>query len=181
MSEAISGEIVDGQGGIYLTIKGEDFECRRVSTTWQMMQYAEARKKSDVHIPDVPKGLPDTDPRMIRKAKAEEQRNIAGMNMLALLLETATVILKPHERERFRAFMDEVSASDEGLDQGELETAISNAISAVGGQGKEADRTSSAPSDGSQNTSENVRVISSNKVTRADGLPMANQFAHDAT
>lgn len=165
-TDVVTGTVVDGEGGIFLNIGDRQFECRKVSTTWQMMQYAKARKKVEtIHVPT---HLPEDDP---RRTEAEEKRNAAGMDMLALLLETAEVILKPRERESFASYMDELSMSEKGLDQGELEKAISAAISEVGGQGKAGENTSSQSSTTSANTSQNVRVISSNKVTGADALP----------
>jgi len=171
-------DIVDGEGGLYLTIRDEAFELRRVSINYQMMKFAVARRNADVHVPE---HLPEKDP---RRVKAEEKRNAAGMEIMALLLDATNILLKPHERDRFDQFMTELSMSDEGLKPGELEEAIGAAMAAVGGaeeKGKAPVNTSSDSSPGSENTKPNVRVISSRKVTPEDGLPRVNQFAHDAT
>lgn len=173
----VEGNVVDGQGGIFLTIRDEEFEIRRVSITYPMMKFAQARRKAEIRVPE---HLPKDDP---RRVKAEEKRNEAGMEIMALLLDATNILLKPSERDRFDQFMTELSMSDEGLKPGELETAISDAMATVGGadeQGK-AEDTSSTSSNGSPTTKPNVRVISSRKVTPEDGLPTTPQFVHDAT
>lgn len=150
--EALEGSI-DGEGGIYLSIRGEDFECRRVSISWQMMQFAKSQRAANITIP---KGLPDDSP---KRKELEEKRNEAGMKMMSLLLDSALILLKPHERERFETYMDEVS--EDGLELGELENAIGAVIAAAGGQEGKAEATTSTPSSASsQTTSENVRVVS---------------------
>lgn len=161
-SETVEGTVFDGEGGLYMTIRDEHFEIRQVSVNYPMMKFAQARRKSETHIP---KHLPEDDPR--RKA-AEEKRNEAGLEMMALLLDAIQILLKPRERERFDAFMTELSMSDEGLKNGELEAAIGQAMATVGeamDKGKAGDSSSSASSNSSPSTSENVRVISSNKAT----------------
>lgn len=144
---------IDGEGGIYLSIRGEDFECRRVSISWQMMQFAKAQRAANITIPSA---LPEDSP---KRKELEEKRNEAGMKMMSLLLDSALILLKPHERERFEQYMDEVS--EDGLELGELENAIGAVIAAAGGQEGKAGPTTSAPSSASsQTTSENVRVVS---------------------
>ncbi len=180
-TEVVTGSVVDGEGGIYLTVRDEAFEIRRVSISYPMMKFAQARRKAEVHIP---KHLPEDDP---RRKKAEATRNAAGMEIMALLLDATQILLKPNERDRFDSYMMELSMTDEGLKPGELEEAISQAMAAVGEveEGKQ-ESTSSTSSNGSPKTSQNVRVISSRKVTREDGLPMtrpanSEEFVHDAT
>lgn len=158
-STALEGTI-DGEGGIYLVIREREFECRRVSTTWQMMKFAKAQREANVTIPS---GLPQDSP---KRKELEDKRNKAGMQMLELLLETALVLLKPHERDEFQSYMDEISA--DGLKPNELEEAIGNVIAAAGGEeaGK-AEQTTASPSSASSGTpNENVRVISFNKATQ---------------
>jgi hypothetical protein len=155
-SDSVEGEIFDGQGGIHLTIRGEDFECRKVSVSWQMMQFAKAQRAANITIPS---GLPEDSP---KRKELEERRSAAGMKMMSLLLDTTMILLKPHERERFEEYMDTIS--EDGLEQGELEQAIGAVIAAAGGEKGKAERTTVAQSSASsQTTSENVRVVSFNQ------------------
>ncbi len=177
----VEGTVHDGQGGIFLLVRDEAFEIRRVSISYPMMKFAQARRKAEVRIP---KHLPEEHP---QRKKAEETRNNAGMEIMALLLDATQILLKPHERERFDQYMMELSMTDEGLKPGELEESISAAMAAVGevDEGKP-ESTSSTSSNGSEKTSQNVRVISSRKVMPEDGLSMKtpanhDQFVHDAT
>lgn len=146
----IEGTDIDGDGGVYLTIGDEQFECRRVSTSYQMMKFAKAQREAQVHIPS---GLPKES----EKYKAlTAKRNAAGMAMMATMLETITILLKPHERERFDTYMTDVSMG-EGLEPNALENAIGEVIAAVGGeQGKAGQNTASPSSDSSETTNVNV-------------------------
>ncbi len=151
--DAVEGEIFDGKGGIFLTIRGEDFECRKVSVSWQMMQFARAQRAANIVIPS---GLPEDAP---KRKELEAKRSEAGMRMMSLLLDTVNVLLKPHERDRFEQYMDDASA--DGLEQGELENAIGAVIAAAGGQQGKAEPTTSTPSSASSGTtSEKPRVVS---------------------
>ena len=165
--ESVSGEVVDGKGGVYLTIRNEDFECRKVSVTWQMMQFAKAQRAAQVTIPS---GLTKDSP---RRKELEDQRNAAGMSLTRIMLDTIMVLLKPHERERFEEYMDKVSS--EGLEPNELEEAIGNVIAAIGGneddKGKDNPAASSQSSESSTQTSEKRVVNLSRPVTESDGLP----------
>src|SRR5690348_1934913 len=160
-TSALEGEVFDGKGGIYLTIRDEEFECRRVSVSWQMMQFAKAQRAANLTVPS---GLPKDSP---KRKEIEEKRSAAGMKMMSLLLDTINVLLKPHERERFEEYMDEISA--DGLEQGEREDAIGSVIAAVGGEQGKAERTTSTQSSASsQTTSENAQVVSFKRGT--DGM-----------
>lgn len=160
-ADVVEGEIdTPPSNGLVLRIGDEEFECRRVGTSWQMMQFAKAQQAANTHIPT--RLLPD-DPRRIA---AEAKRNEAGMKMLATLYDTAMVLLKPGERDRFASYMDELSASEEGLKPGELEEAIGNVIANAGGeQGKAGSRTSQPSSSSSENTSPSMQVVSFEKGT----------------
>lgn len=139
--EALDGELVTPPSdGLVLIVKGESFECRRVGTSWQMMQFAKARQAANIVVP---KGLPETHPRRI---ELEEKRNNAGMAMLSTLYDTAMVLLKPSERDRFSQFMDEQSLSDDGIEPGELEQAIGEVIAASAGESGKADTPTSKQS-----------------------------------
>lgn len=180
---AVNGTVVDGEGGLFFTLRDEAFEIRRVSISYPMMKFAKARRKASVRVPD---HLPEKDP---RRVKAEEARNEAGMEIMELLLDAVNILLKPHERARFDEYVNELSMSDTGLKPGELEESINMAMSAVG----EAEDKGKAPGNGSPNSSTGERttntnspVISSEPVTEMDGLPMkrpANNdvYAHDVT
>lgn len=159
-NEAVTGDVVtEPSNGLELVIKGEAFACRRVSTSWQMMQFAKAQREASI---TVPKNMPEGP----QRTKLEERRNNAGMAMMALLLDTAMILLQPHERDRFRAFMDEISYSDEGLDQGELENAIGNVIAAAGGESGKAERPTASHSSASPTKDkESIQVISLDKGT----------------
>lgn len=160
-TEALSGDVVtEPSNGLELVIKGEAFACRRVSTSWQMMQFAKAQREANISIP---KGMPADSP---KRKELEERRNNAGMAMMALLLDTAMILLQPGERDRFRLFMDTVSYSDDGLDQGELENAIGDVIAAAGGErGKAEQPTASHSSTLPQSEIGNIRVISLDRAT----------------
>lgn len=148
---------IDGEGGIYLEVGGERFECRRVSTSYQMMKFADAQRKAQVSIPS---GLPKESDRYKELAA---KRNAAGMAMMAIMLETVMILLKPYERERFDEFMTDISMG-EGLAPQELENAIGDVIAAAGGEeGKEEPNTASQSSDSSGTTKENVQVYSLSK------------------
>lgn len=180
---AVDGTVVDGQGGVYFKLRDEEFEIRRVSISYPMMKFARARRAANIRVPD---HLPETDPRRI---KAEEKRNEAGMEIMALLLDAVNILLKPSERDRFDSYVTELSYSDEGLKQGELEEAINAAMAAVGeadDKGKAPDSSSQDSSNGQPTTSMNSRVISSEPVTPMDGLKTKNpandeEFLHAAT
>lgn len=161
-AKAVEGDVVDGNGGVYLTIRDEQFECRRVNVSWYIMKFARAQRKAQINIPkNMPQGP--------MRTELEEKRNSAGIELMAIMLDTVNCLLKPHERDRFENYMDTISET--GLEPGELENAIGNVIAAVGGneEGK-ADRSSDSL-DSQQTTSESVRVISLSKATHADALP----------
>ena len=146
---------IDGEGGIYLTVRGESFECRKVSVSYQMMKFARAQREANITVPS---GLPKDSP---KRKELEERRNSAGMAMMALLLDTCMILLKPAERQRFEDFMDAASADEEGLKPGELENAIGEVIAAAGGeQGKAEQPIASQSSVSSESTSEPARVVS---------------------
>lgn len=170
-NKAVSGEVVTPpSNGLELVIKGEGFECRRVGTTWQMMQFSKAQQASNIAVPR-PNGHNDNCecPMCKRRKELEEKRNNAGMMMLSALYDTAMVLLKPAERDRFKAFMDDQAMSEEGIGAGELEEAIGNVIAAAGGeQGKADTRTSQHSSASSTNTSTSVARVSPDKGT--DGI-----------
>lgn len=158
-NESVSGEVVTPpSNGLVLIVRDHEFECRRVGTSWQMMQFAKAQQAANITIP---KGMAPDHP---RRKELEEKRNRAGMLMLSTLHDTAMTLLKPSERESFRSYMDELSLSDEPLMPGELEEAIGNTIAASAGEepGKADTPTPRHSSESSPTTSEPVAVISLN-------------------
>lgn len=170
LNARINGEVVTpASNGLVLTIKGEEFECRRVGTSWQMMQFSKARQAASINVPDVIAGH-DKDAcecsACNRRRMLEEKRNDAGMVMLATLHDTAMVLLQPHERDRFREFMNDESMSEEGIKPGELEEAIGAVIAAAGGEEGKADTpTSPRSSTSSTRTSTSAPVDLSDKAT----------------
>ncbi len=173
-SRAVEGDVVTPpSNGLVLIIKGHEFECRRVGTSWQMMQFSKAQQAASITIP---KGLGAGHAdncecgQCARKADLEEKRNAAGMKMLSALYDTAMVLLKPGERDRFREFMDEQGLTEEGIDNGELEEAIGNVIAAAAGEtpGKAGTPTRPPSSDSSQSPNTSVVHASSDKAT--DGV-----------
>lgn len=171
-----SGLLVEGDvvtppsNGLVLIIKGEEFECRRVGTSWQMMQFSKAQQAASLTVPrDLGHDAKCTCPHCKRRAEIEEKRNAAGMRMLSALYDTAMVLLKPSERDRFSTFMDEQGLTEDGIDNGELEQAIGNVIAAAGGEEGKADTATSRPSSrSSTNMSTTVAHVSSDKAT--DGV-----------
>ncbi len=137
---------------IYLDLGEEKFECRRVAITWQMMKFAVTQRNARVQIPT---HLPEEHPK--RKA-AEEKRNAAGMELLAIMHDTILILIKPDERDRFEEFM-----STAELKPNELESAIGSVISQLGGaddtEGKPQQESSDSV-DSQNTTSQTSRVIS---------------------
>jgi len=134
------------------------------------MQFSKAQQAASINVPRDPghdEGC--TCPLDKRRKELEEKRNEAGMKMLSALYDTAMVLLKPAERDRFREFMDEQSMTEDGIDPGELEEAIGNVIAAAGGeQGKAGSRTSRRSSASSESMSTSVAHVSPDKAT--DGI-----------
>ncbi len=152
--------MVDGQGGIYLDVQGERFECRRVNVSWHMMKFAKAQRDANVFIP---KNMPEGP----QRTELEDKRNRAGMSMMATMLDVVMVLLKPHERPRFESFMD--SADD--IPMGALENAIGAVIAKLGGDDEGKADASSPSSASPETTSPSSPVTSSRPVTVEDALP----------
>lgn len=167
--EILAPDSIDGaHDGLMLLIRDEAFECRRVDVSYQMMKFAVAQKKAGVVIP---KGL-DKDSQ--RYKDLMEQRNEAGMSLMATMLETVTILLKPAERGRFDNYMAEVSMSDNPLKPGEFQDAIGEVIAAVGGQeGKDKKERTTSSRSSSSSTETNVSYVdfSSDKAGVADKVP----------
>lgn len=156
-SGAVSGDVVTPpSNGLVLMVRDRDFECRRVGTSWQMMQFAKAQQAANISVPS---GLSKDHP---RRKELEEKRNRAGMLMLSTLFDTAMTLLKPSEREAFKDYMEELSLSDDPLKPGELEECIGNVIAASAGEepGKADTQSPQSSSTSSPTTSEPVAVIS---------------------
>lgn len=153
-ADVVEGTIDGIDDALYLYLRGEKFECRRVSTTYPMMKFAKAQRDAQI---DIPKGLPDDNPRKIELTK---KRNEAGMLMMSLLLETANILLKPSERERFDEYATELSMSEEGMKLGELEDALGEVIAAAGGEKGKAQPTTSPESSASSGTTKPNSVVS---------------------
>lgn len=151
-TEALGGDIDGENDGLFLNIRDELFECRRIDVSYQMMKFAVAQRKANVNIPkNMPQGA-------ARKA-LEEKRNQAGMSLMDTMLTTVLALLKPHERDRFDEFMNDLALSDNPLDPGEFQQQIGEVIAAAGGQkgkGRKAPITSSPSSSSSQTTSESL-------------------------
>lgn len=145
--ETLSGDIDGEHGGLNLTIRDEDFECRRIDVSYQMMKFAVAQRQAQVPIP---KNMPDGP----RKEELTAKRNAAGMSLMDTMLNTVMALLKPHERERFDEFMNDLAMSDHPLNPGEFQEAIGEVIAAAGGQqGKEKkEGTTYSPSSSSSTT-----------------------------
>lgn len=175
-SNLVEGDVVTPpSNGLELIIKGEGFECRRVGTSWQMMQFSKAQQAASITVPRDPgHDAKCVCPMCARRKSLEDKRNEAGMKMLSALFDTAMVLLKPHERDRFREFMDEQSLSEDGIKPGELEEAIGNVIALAGGEeaGKADTATSQPSSLSSPNTSTSVVLDSSAKGT--DGVSVTD-------
>ena len=160
---AIEPTDITDNDGIYLLIRDKSFECRRVSTTWQMMKFAQAQRDAQVEIP---KGLPENSERY---QLLNDKRSAAGLLMMSTMRETVMVLLKPYERERFEEYMEEVSL--DGLEPSELENAIGDVIAvASGGLGKAVPPTPTRYSESSGKTNENVQAISFAKDTGRDAV-----------
>lgn len=162
----MSGDIDGEHGGLNLNIRDEAFECRHVDVSYQMMKFAVAQRKAQVVIP---KGMPEGP----RKTELETKRNAAGMTLMDIMLSTVMILLKPHERERFDTFMEDLGMSDNPLKPGEFQDAIGEVIAAAGGQeGKESKggTTSSQSSYSSQTTNANYVDSSADKAGVADKL-----------
>jgi hypothetical protein len=133
--------ISESQGGVWLELRNERFECRRVSTTWQMMKFAKARRDAQITIPK------NLDKNSARYKELTEKRSAAGMLMLDTMRETVMVLLKEYERDRFEDYMEKISL--DGLNPSELENAIGDAIARAGGESGKAEVTTSQRSSSS--------------------------------
>lgn len=165
--EPMSGTIDGAHDGLNLYIRDEVFECRRVDVSYQMMKFAVAQRKAQVAIP---KNMPDGP----RKTDMEAKRNAAGMSLMDTMLSTVMILLKPHERERFDAFMEELGMSEKPLLPGEFQEAIGEVISSAGGQeGKDSkeETTSSHSSSSSQTTNVTSVDFSSDRAGVENKLP----------
>lgn len=165
--EPVSGTIDGAHDGLTLVIRDEEFECRRVDVSYQMMKFAVAQRKAQVVIP---KGMPDGP----RKKELEAKRNAAGMSLMDTMLSTVMILLKPHERERFDTFMEEIGMSDKPLLPGEFQEAIGEVIAAAGGQegqGKAGGTTSSPSSSSSTTTNVTSVDFSQDKAGVTDKRP----------
>lgn len=153
-NESVDGEVVTPlSDGLCLIIKGESFECRRVGTTWQMMQFSKAQQAANIRVPKETGHAKDCECHADKRRKElEDKRNDAGMLMLSALHDVAMVLLKPAERDRFREFMSDQGMTDEGIDPGELEEAIGKTIAAASGESGKAGGTTQAPSSDSSTT-----------------------------
>lgn len=165
--EAMTGTIDGAHDGLTLVIRDEEFECRRVDVSYQMMKFAVAQRKAQVPIPkNMPKGP--------KREELEAKRNAAGMSLMDTMLSTVMILLKPHERERFDAFMEEIGMSEKPLLPGEFQEAIGEVISAAGGQEGKGSReeTTSSPSSSSLPTTNVTSVdFSSDKAGVRDKRP----------
>lgn len=167
-NNSLTGTIDGAHDGLTLNVRDESFECRHVDVSYQMMKFAVAQRKANVVIPT---GL---DKESQRYRDLSEQRNEAGMMLMATMLETVNILLKPHERQRFDTYMSEVSMSDSPLKPGEFQDAIGEVIAAAGGQqGKdEKGQTTSSPSySSSTETSVSYVESSSEKAGVQDKVP----------
>jgi hypothetical protein len=159
VSNVIEPTDIDGEGGVFLHVGGEAFECRKVSVTWHMMRFAKAQKAARaIKVPDhLPKDNPE------RKA-AEEKQNELGMDLLAVMYDVIMVILKPHERERFEEFMSTAEVKPQ-----ELEDAIGEAIAEIGGgKGKVKQATTSPSVESQPNTNGKSPAVSSTPDTATE-------------
>ncbi len=166
-AEPLSGDIDGEHDGLCLIVRGEAFECRRVDVSYQMMKFAVAQRKAQVNIP---KNMPDGP----RKEALKEQRNQAGLSLMDTMLSTVMILLKPHERERFDTYMEELGMSEKPLNPGEFQEAIGEVIAAAGGQdgrGKAEQTTSSHSYSSSQTMNENSVGISADKAGVMDKQP----------
>lgn len=167
-SEVIEPTSIDGEhGGLNLVIRDETFECRRVDVSYQMMKFAVAQRKAQVTIP---KNMPDGP----KKKEMEAKRNAAGMSLMDTMLSTVMALLKPHERDRFDEYMNDLAMSENPLKPGEFQEAIGEVIAAAGGQeGKEKkEETTSSPSSSSSQTTNVTSVdFSSDRAGVADKRP----------
>lgn len=135
----MSEDVVEGtveDKGIYLVINGEHFKCRKVSVSWQMMNFAAAQKKArSIHVPE---HLPEDDS---RRKDAEERRNAAGLDAMVAMQQITLKLLKPEERERFDTFM-----AENDVEPGVLEEAIGDVIAAIGAQDDDKGKAQQSPS-----------------------------------
>lgn len=143
----LSGPI-DGEGGIFLELGDDRFECRKVAVTWHMMRFAKAQRVTrtpyaHTHIPDDKledhiNGTKDEQGNTLTTGceacqKIANKRNDAGMDLLGIMHDMLMTLLKPYERDRFIEFMETA-----GLEPSELEDAIGEVIAEVGGAEKKA-------------------------------------------
>lgn len=175
---------IDGEGGVYLHLLNEAFECRKIGVSWHMMKFAVAQRASrkplphnqvpedevDKHIEgDAENGIPGCS---VCEA-AREKKNEAGIDLMAVMHDLILKILKPRERERFEAFMEDPNTA---LGPSELEDAIGEALAEIGGKApKEKTRSTSSPSSAlPENTKEKSPDTTNERVTERVINPAKN-------
>lgn len=131
---------------IYLEVDKEKFECRKTSVSWHMMQFGHAQREASRIKPphkegECPKVEGEEDKKCAACLTAIEQRNQAGVDLMAAMRSLILKVIKPDERERFIHYMDE----DADLDEGELESAIGDVLAQLGGQDTQKDRSLGKP------------------------------------
>lgn len=122
------GEVDDEvDDNIYLKLGAEQFACRTVGLTWEMMKFAKAQRVAQLKAPH-PAVDGEGEPHTCKACKAvEDKKNAAGTDAMIGLHSMITKVLKPEERDRFNDFMD-----DAELEPNELESALGEVVSELG-------------------------------------------------
>jgi hypothetical protein len=161
---ALEGSI-DGEGGVTLDVGDERFECRKVSVSWEMMKFAIAQTEARTRYAHPVDDEDDDDARDEHNETCKScaaiavKRNDAGMRLMVIMHNVILKLLKPRERERFEEFM-----VDAALKPNELEEAIGDVMSALGGdKGKRKRRSHSSASEHKTNVPS--RTISFDRAT----------------
>lgn len=128
-TEAVEGELETHEKGLSLNIGDESFRCRRISVSWDMMTFGAAQQRAARAKP-IHKDNPDGTPHNCAPCKdAAEERNAAGMEMMAAMRALVLKIIVDSDRNRFLNFMDTAV-----LENDEFERAIGEVIGKLGNQ-----------------------------------------------
>lgn len=138
-------EIIENEkpsNGLFLSVGEELFACRKISVSWHMMQFGHAQREASRIKPphkdgECPGPYVNEEKEQCKYcAEASDQRSQAGMDLMAAMRSLILKVLKPEERDRFIRYMDDEAE----LKEGELEEAIGDVLSQLGGQDKNKDR-----------------------------------------
>lgn len=136
MSEVLEPDVanITSDSDVFLYLGGEQFACRRLGTTWEVMRQTKISRLYD-RLGD-PDRYPKDDP---RREETRNKRNELMGDLIVMQHDMVMKLLKPYERDRFMVFME---TAELGLD--ELDTALGDLIVDISNRGKANGRSGSS-------------------------------------